>query len=217
MHRFILTFLLAGFSLAAAAQQPPDPKTIAYWQSKTWGDYVISTGIKLDEHILERKAVCETGYGFDPVSFHIYQPLVFADDQPNPVSGVWTYRFKFNRCGETKIYNLLWKANPGKLPIPSVLPPGTTRASPILSADLMKGVATASVLAGVPRDCHSGAVLDTRVTEDPATVDINGKATPGVWGEQWDVRMCGREFKVDFCLVPTADGGTDWSTSKCPR
>lgn len=72
-------------------------------------------------------------------------------------------------------------------------------------------------MAGVQADCKSVKVLDSKVTVEPFRLEADGKAQEGVWEEHWTARACGKDFSADFCLIPQATGGTDWSLSKCRR
>ena len=175
-------------------------------------------GIILDKEILGKNR-CEGSYGFEPVSFAIREPLSFKPDLQHPVAGIWTYRFAFNRCGETKTYNLQWAAKQsGGLPTPSELPPGNSRVSQSLYKDLRNGVGSAGLFKyGAPKDCRSIKIVDTTVTSEPRSREVEGVRRDGIWEEQWDAKMCNYTFKADICLVPIGGGGTNWSMGKCGK
>ncbi len=203
---------------AATAQVVPDERTVAYFSSKPYAEAIIMMGLILDKEVLG-KARCEGSYGFDPISFSIREPLSFKPELPHPVSGTWTYRFAFKRCGEIKVYNLQWTAKPsGGLPTPSELPPGSSRVSQSLFRDLRNGVGSAGLLKyGAPKECRSLKIVDTRVTSDPKSVEVDGVVREGVWEEQWDAKMCEYTFTADICLVPVGNGATNWSVGKCGK
>jgi hypothetical protein len=204
-------------SSVACAQFEPDAATVSYFSSKTYGEITIYFGILLDKSVLAMDK-CDGSYGFDPITFSIQQPLQFRPGNEHPVTGRWTYRFKFKRCSTEKIYNVLWEANPAGLPKPSGLPPGTSRADLSLALTLKNAVGSAGlVLYGAPQECRSIRVLDTRVTMEPTTMAIDGIKREGVWEEEWTAHMCGVDFKAPLCLVPSSPRGTNWTSKPCPR
>lgn len=218
-HTFLWLF---AFCCAIAvgssdAQIAPDQKTIEYFKSEAHKKLITMMGLVYDQSIFERKDICETGYKWDPISFSILQPLSFSSAPEHPDTGVWTWRFKFQRCGETVVYNAIFQGQSGKQPRPGILLPGFTRADVHLATDLMAGIGAAGGLAGVPRDCKTVKVLDTKVTSAPFRQEIDGKVNEGVWEEQWAARACAKDFTADFCLTPQASSGASWLLGKCRR
>lgn len=213
----IFLAIAVAASSEAHAQSEPDAATLAYLRSKPFGDMTVVVGISLDKLVLGLDR-CEGSYGFDPISLDILQPLKFSPGVAQPIAGQWTFRFKLNRCGGSKIYNVQWQANPTGTPRPAILPPGMSRANLALSLDMKNAVASAGLRShGVPQECRSVRIVDTSVSMDPTTVTIDGVRREGVWEEEWSAQMCGVEFKAPICLVPTPGGGTDWMSKPCPR
>ena len=205
------------FSCAAQAQIEPDRPTIAYFSSKLFGEMTIVYGLTLDKAFLGMEQ-CSGSYGFEPVTFSIIQPLQFVAGNAHPVAGQWTYRFNFKRCGSEKVYNAIWQARPGTVPMPSALPPGMSKADPSLAVTIRNVVASSGLLEfGVQKDCKSVRILDTRVTLQPTQMTIDGVAREGVWEEEWTANMCGVEFKAPVCLIPTRERGTNWLAKPCSR
>lgn len=217
--RIIMTIFMVlsvGLVTGVNAQNLPNQETIDYFNSEPYKKLILMTGMIFDENF--GRSRCNEGYSFEPISFSIRQPLIFSGTNGHPISGMWTYRFKFQRCGETIVYNVLWWQGHGsKLPTPSMLIPGTTRTSQMLASDLLKAIAASAVINGAPSDCKKMRVLDTRVTAEPSQLEMNGKTYDQVWEEQWDVNACSKKFSVDFCLVPETAGGTTWSIGKCRK
>ena len=199
------------------AQVAPDQKTIEYLKSEANKKLITMMGLAYDQNIFDRKEICETGYKWDPISFAILQPLSFESASEHPDTGIWTYRFRFQRCGEAVVYNAIFQGQGGKQPRPGNLLPGFTKADVRLATDLMRGIGAAGGLAGVPRDCKTVKVLDTKVTLEPFPQEIDGRVNEGVWEEQWVARACAKDFTADFCITPQASGGTNWSLGKCRR
>lgn len=216
--------LFALASIAAAilasstqAQTLPDARTVAYFNSEPYKQIITTIGLMQDEHILERKQLCQSGYKWEPISFALLQAPTFEEGAEHPQAGVWTYRFKFERCDESMVYNVLLQGQAGKSPRSTPLVPGLTRATPRLMADLMMPLVLSGALAGVPSDCKNIRVLDTQVTAEPFALLMNGQVFPGTWQELWKARACGKDFSAEFCLVPQPQGGTNWSSGKCRR
>lgn len=210
-------FALLFIVNSAFAQIEPDEKTLTFFKSRQFGEQIIMMGLIIDKSLLGMEQ-CKGSYGFDPISFSIIQPLSFDSTQPQPVSGIWTYRFLFKRCNQTKVYNIQWTAKANGTPTPSVLSPGYTRASQLLFNDLRNGIGAAGVTKfGVPSDCRSLKILDTKISSEPKTRTVAGISQDAVWEEQWVAKMCEQEFTASICLVPMVDGSTKWSIGKCPQ
>ena len=216
IHKRLLTLVLAASPLAYA-QIEPDAATIAYFNSKAYGEMTIYFGMLLDKSVLAMDK-CGGSYGFEPLTFSIQQPLQFLPGNEHPVSGHWSYRFKFKRCSTEKIYNVQWQASASGLPQPSGLPPGMSKADLSLALTLKNAVGSAGPrMYGVPQECRSLRVIDTLVTMEPTTMVIDGVKRDGVWEEEWSAHMCGVDFKAPICLVPTIPRGTNWTTKPCPK
>lgn len=212
----LLTLLLAASPLAHA-QSEPDAATVAYFNSRVYGEMTIYFGMLLDKSVLGMDR-CGGSYGFEPLTFSIQQPLQFVPGNEHPTSGLWSYRFKFKRCSTEKIYNVQWQASASGLPQPSGLPPGLSKADLLLALTLKNAVGSAGVrMFGVPQECRSLVVLDTLVTLEPTTIVIDGVKRDGVWEEEWAAHMCGVDFKVPLCLIPTGSRGTNWTSKPCPK
>lgn len=214
--RKLLATAIAACTLPSAAQLAPDAATVQYLNSRAFGEATIYVGIVLDKSTLLMDK-CEGAYGYEPVSIAIEQPLRFASGKEHPVEGRWTYRFNFRRCAAEKIYTVKWEADAGGLPRPSALPAGMSRADLALALTLKNAVGSAGLERyGVPADCRTIRVPDTKVTLEPTTLTIDGVRREGVWEEEWSAHMCGVDFKVPLCLVPV-EGGTNWTSKVCPR
>lgn len=209
----------AGAWLAGSTQaQPlPDARMIAYLNSEPYKQMITMLGIVYDEHILQRKQPCQSGYKWEPISLALQQPLLFQVGAEHPYAGAWTYRFKFERCGESTVYNVLLQGQANKPPRPIPLVPGLTRANPQLMSDLMMPLVLSGVAAGMPSDCKNIQVIDTEVTAEPFALQTNGQVFPGAWQELWKARACGKAFTAEFCLVPQPQGGTNWSQGQCRK
>lgn len=216
MRNFLAAVVVAASPSLAVAQLAPDAATVQYLNSKAFGEATIYMGMLLDKSVLLMER-CGGSYGYEPVSIAIEQPLQFASGKEHPVSGRWTYRFNFKRCGAEKVYTIKWDANAGNLPKPSALPAGMSRADLALALTLKEAVGSAGLERySVPADCRTIRVPDTKVTMEPATLTIDGAKREGVWEEEWTAHMCGVDFKVPLCLVPV-EGGTNWTSKSCPR
>lgn len=216
MNRILL--LVAGlWASAAQAQLQPDAPTIQYFKSEPYRQLMGMMGLVYERNIFQRTEVCPSGYRWDPISFAILQSLVMPATGDHPEAGTWTMRFKFQGCGNSTTYNVMYRARAGNSPQPVVLPPGNTRADPTLAYDLLRGVGAAGARAGASPECKSVHVLSTEVTVPPFQQEDGGKVVSGVWEESWRARACDKEFTADFCLTPQPGGGTNWALSQCRR
>lgn len=220
MTRIFAQFLAFCFGLTVCsshAQVLPDERTLQYLSSEPHKKLITMMGMIYDQNMLDRKDICPTGYKWDPISFALLQPLSFQSAAEHPDVGVWTYRFRFQRCGEAIVYNAIFQGQGGRQPRPGTLVPGLTRADAHLATDLMRGVGAAGGFAGVQADCKSVKILDTKITVEPFRQEIAGKVIEGVWEEQWVARACAKDFTAAFCLTPQASGGINWQLGKCHR
>lgn len=213
-----LLFGLAIFVLcvhSAFAQQKPDPKTASYLWSAENQKKLYIMGLYLDKELLEKETTCENKYWLEPISFSILQPLEFAADSPHPHKGLWTFRYRFDRCDESIVYNALFQANPNGQPKIIPLVPGVTHASPLLARDMMPGVAIAVVKNNGGNQCKTPKIVNTKVTVEPHTLKTDKEQFDGAWEEEWTVVACSAPLRISFCLLPRKTGGTSWIQGKC--
>ncbi len=190
----------------------------SYMRSQDFYKQLYNLGIHWDRKELNIQMDCNSKYFVNPVSHAILTPLTFSDENIHPVSGAWTFRYEFNRCNESIIYNAIIVARDGKKPQMGALVPGTTYCSPQLLRDLfVGGVAGMVAIKRKNKSCKTVKVLDTTVTDGPGTTDNTGKKHVGIWEEQWVVKSCDEIIEMTFCFVPDGSGGTNWSSGACQK
>ena len=174
-------------------------------------------GQYMDKNSLGKSEVCNGSVSLHPLSVALVQPLVFSSEATHPNAGEWRIRYRFERCGESIIYNALFRANAQGIPTIVPMPPGTSKASTRLMQDLNPGLfIAASAKNGDNKDCKLVAVTNTSVTTESHTVKTDSETLEGVWEESWTVRTCSGTFSMDFCFVPDKKGGgTTWLPEKC--
>lgn len=212
----LAAFALPAFTGQAGAQNLPDKQAAAYMWSPAIQQTLLGLGQSLDKSVLGVSEPCTGPYRLEPVSFAILEPFEFAPGAPHPAKGIWTLRYRFERCGGTVVYNAIFTANRGGVPSVFPTPPGTTRASTQLMKDVTPGLAIAAGQRnGEMKDCKMLIVTDTRVSREPHSLQAGGQTLGGVWEESWSLKTCAGPFTLDFCFVPEPTGGVTFTQSKC--
>jgi hypothetical protein len=211
----ILLIVLICLPVSNAANKE---KTVKYLGSNDFKKQLYNLGVYWDRKILNLQTDCQSQYQVKPVSFAFINPLAFGANQGHPISGVWTFRFEFVRCGESIVYNALSIAQ--KEGPPTIIPmvPGNTLSSPQLMQDLMLGVGVAmKIKYRSEKTCPNPKILNTELTMNQQTIEKNGRKLEGVWEEKWTALYCDVVEEVTFCLIPDGKGGTNWSVGKCTK
>lgn len=198
------------------AQLAPDSRSAAYMWPPEMQKRLHALGLYLDKNLLGKAEVCSGKVWIEPISVGVVQPLFFPEGSVHPTRGMWTIRYRFDRCNESITYNALFRANAQGPATIFDMPPGTTLASPQLMRDLNPALYIAASSHNKDnRDCKVVAVMDTSVTKQPASLNVGGETIDGVWEEQWTVRTCSGTFSMPFCFIPQKAGGTIWKHAKC--
>jgi len=212
-YKFALSNMRSFFK---DAQKSRDKKAINYMWSRKMRDRLYVLSLHMDKSILSQETPCQGKARLKPISTSTIQPLSFEEDDENPNKGLWTIRYKFDRCGTSSIYNAVFRAKNKSPADVYPLPPGTTRASIRLMKDLKPGLFMATVVHNKgDKDCRTLVVTNSEVTVEPKLIKVNNKKLAGVWEEKWTVRTCSGTFNVDYCFIPKKSGGTTWTQTKC--
>ncbi len=128
----------------------------------------------------------------------------FSEDG-NPTSGVWRVIGRFEGCGVSRIFNIHYAFQSGKM-VRIALLPGTTLAEPRLQKDgLMYAAMGISGLAS--KGCTDIQYTDTKFIgfgeESPVAMPGRDKRS---WSEEWTVRACGVTGIVPMRFIPDATG-----------
>lgn len=215
--KIFLTLLAITLSLTSVSvKSDVKEKTALYFNSGEFQKQLYQLGVYWDRNVLKIKTNCTSKYHVNPVSHSFIKPLKFNAEGIYPTEGVWTFRYSFSRCDETIIYNALVIAQGGKQPKMVTLAPGTTKTSPQLLRDLyIGGVSMMVAKKSENKDCKKTNILNTSVSLEPTTLELNGKKIKGVWEEFWTVKHCDEQIDMSFCLIPDGKGGTSWVGGKC--
>ncbi len=202
----IMSFLV----LTSSTKLNADNETAKYFGSQEYLKQLYNLGVYWDRKVLNLQETCTSQYIIYPISFSILKPLKFSSTQPDPTDGIWTYRYKFTRCGESIIYNALNIARNNQTPQLVQLVPGETNCSPTLIKDTYNGIYAnlAQHNAQNKVTCKTAQVLNTEVT-------ISQKNQNSAWEEKWTVKECDRTVETSFCFTPSEKGGTNWTIGKC--
>lgn len=210
-----ITALLV-INISSAFAQQPDQKSAGYMWSPEIQKRLYALGLYLDTNALGKKDPCNGKVWLEPISVATLQPLVFSVEDTHPKKGAWTIRYRFDRCGESIIYNALFQANEQGPTTVYHLPPGTTKTSPSLQRDLNPSVfMAANIHNGDNKQCALVAVTNTKVTDEPPSLKVGDETFKDVWEESWTIRTCSGTFSMNFCFIPEKSGGTTWIASKC--
>lgn len=221
MHSIIIRHMIALATVAMglhsdhAIAQQPDSRASAYMWSPEMQKRLYALALYVDKNALGKIEVCATGARLDPVSTGFLEPISFPQGGEHPNEGAWTIRYRFDRCGESIIYNALFRANAQGPATVFHLPPGTTRTSPQLMRDLNPPIFMEASKINTDKECKLVAVINTVVTTEPTAMKVGEEMLQGIWEEQWTVRTCSGIFTKNFCFVPARTGGTTWLDSKC--
>lgn len=213
---FVVTpVLLEAETLSSIKDLKPGTKFFKYFFSREQSSDLYKVGVFGDKKLGLQQG-CKSQYQVKPKGFAILAPINFPEDKSHPIEGAWKHSFKFERCGEMKIYNAIFVAKKGATLEVKPYFPGETIASPQLISDAMKGaVLAASVKIKKDKnapECKELIISDMKVTETPHNVVESDKTISGAWQENWTFWGCGRSINVLMDFVPDGKGGTIYST-----
>lgn len=182
-------------------------KTSDYISSPSMHKTMYQFGVSLD--VKYGLPVCQSKYNIKPVNIIVLSPVDFPDDKENPTKGTWIVRYKMERCGESKIYNVVFFANSkGEEPTARAYYPGSSIASSLLIKDAMLSAFPMAVLQSDFKDCKDVMVYDMRVTEQIHDVVDENKKHRKAWSETWTFQVCRQlvDVVVNFINDPKTGG-----------
>jgi hypothetical protein len=222
-----LLLMFANFSGAETVNSFADlnnnPKSLSFLRSRPIIETAYRFGIEQDKKY-GLVPGCKSDYKVTPLHLFVYSPIEFPDDKQYPTKGVWKYGYHIERCGETKLYTIIFVASDQGFPTSSVYYPGWTEADLALVKDAVPAIRdTVSFQSGL-KDSKEVDIFDMRVTRPPrdaiiqeestkqgSDVWVSDKILKGVWEETWTFRVGGRMVDVVIAFVPNAErGGTDY-------
>ncbi len=209
--------MVTGSSLAetvnTTAELQGHPKTAAYLVSAPMLEQMYRSGVAQDKKF-GLQSGCISQSRVKPIESLVLSPIEFPDGQQNPTRGAWFSRYEFERCSESKIYNVLFMANgSGAAPMARTYYPGATIASPNLINDAMPSVVSGALARSGLKKCKDADVFDMRVIVPAHDVTEGDKIFRNVWSEGWTLRMCGKLNDVEVTFTPDANGGGTTFTS----
>jgi hypothetical protein len=203
--------LLHAETAATPADLKPESRIFRYLYSPQQSETMFRIGQYWDRN-LNLQQDCKTDFQVKPIAVVIVAPIEFDAGEPDPHSGAWKHRFRFERCGESRIYNALFVARAGDKPDARPYFPGES----IVSVRLMRDALPAGLsVAGkhLPADgapCKQIVLADTEVTQPPHGEEQAGRLISGVWQERWHFTGCGGSTRVLMHFVPDGNGSTDF-------
>lgn len=159
---------------------------------------------------------CKSGGNVQPIDLIILSPIEFPNDKNNPTKGSWKSRYQLTRCGDVKVYNVIFRSKPnGDTPEATIFYPGATEANLLLVKDTMPSAIAFALLRAGQKDCKNIEVFDMKVTHPQHDVVEKGKVIKGIWKERWDFRICNKPVDVAITFTPNQNGpGTSFSVSQ---
>ena len=205
---WLLLPCVAAAEVATTSSDLPSRRRIVdYIHARPFADVLYNHGLAQDKQF-GLHPTCRD-YRVEPVSITILSPIDLPEGKAHPVRGIWNFRYRFIRCGETRVYNVVFFASKGGVSAPTTRPyyPGVTEASPLLVKDAMVAASTRAHLLAPGTNCPPAEVYDMRVAVPQRDVAGNGRIQRGVWDERWTFRVCGKTVEVPIRFIPDADGG----------
>lgn len=204
---FLLSVSLQAETINASADLQTSKKMNAYVFSHSLAEAMYRLGVAQDKK-LGLQLDCRSQYSIKPVSTTVLSPIDFPDDKQHPIKGVWEARFQLERCGSSKVYNVVFVANSnGEAPTPHQYYPGSTNASPLLVKDAMPSALAGAQARSRVKDCKDIDVFDMQVTEQAHDVVEGDKRFKRVWKETWTFVRCGQMIDVPITFIPDETGG----------
>jgi hypothetical protein len=183
-----------------------------YLNSSQMSDVMYQQGVVQDRHF-NLQQNCKDAYKVTLQDIDVFDPLNFSEHESHPIQGVWKVAYRFERCGESKLYNTLFIADEnGDFPTARIYFPGSTNADPVLVQDAMYFATVAALSGWGHKDCKEIDLFDMHVNQQPYPVAEEGRAREEIWNETWTFRVCGQMTDVDMTFFPDADrGGTTFA------
>lgn len=215
----IFIFLLLTFSFTASicyaeiiAEASPPAKNdeapfgkyvTSYDHVKRLFDYAKQMDAKLGNQ-------CDAEYNVPPGKVRIISPVAFSPTSPHPIKGLWAHRFKLERCGYSRVYNLYMKAQSKGAPtaIPMIMGDTATSmqvAQSALSKVFLTAYTKATDKCSQDEFIKSAFIAGSQFIKRYSDT-INGKKIDGIWDEKWIVKACNTEIPVAITFVPEAPG-----------
>lgn len=120
-------------------------------------------------------------------------------------------RIKVEGCGRVTTHNVL-AANTAQGMASWPMPPGVSRTSPRLSADVFPVAARLALSALKPSPCRTApkTVADFKIGAITLRTAPDAR---GEWSEYWPVSVCGETHRIRARFIPTPDGGADYGVA----
>jgi hypothetical protein len=202
----VVSLLFTTLSLAAtvntAADLKNNQKISAYIFSNTMLETMSRLGAEQDRKF-NLQTDCKSKYKLKPISVAVLSPIDLPEGKKNPIKGAWKIRYEFERCGASKVYNVLFKANDnGETPEAQADYPGSSNADPVLIKDAISSRVLRIIARSGPKTCKDIEVFDMTVTKDAHTIVEQHKTYNGVWNENWTFMRCGQKIDVEMTFIP---------------
>jgi hypothetical protein len=201
-----LPCLVAAEVATTSSDLPNRRRIVNYIHARPFADVLYNHGLAQDKQF-GLHPTCRD-YRVEPHSITILSPIDLPEGKPHPIRGIWNFRYRFIRCGETRMYNVVFLASQGgSAPTTRAYYPGETEASPPLVKDAMVAASTRAHQLVPGAKCAPAEVFDMRVAKSQHDVVENGRTLRGVWDERWTFRVCGKTVEVPIRFIPDANGG----------
>lgn len=169
---------------------------------------------KFDEKFSLVKGCAANSYTIKPVSLEVLKPLTFTEEK-GVTDGAWKLGYEASRCGETKLYNVIFVGQAKGDPFVVPYFPGFTMADYALVKDATRSVMMGASALVKDKHCDDYSIFDMNVAKLP---DLKtSQIQPGAWEETWTVQACSQRVNVPIKFVPSKTGkGTEFAVSVKP-
>jgi hypothetical protein len=193
-----------------AADLKKGSHTYAYIFSGAAQRAMLKIGVYWDK-LLDIQQDCRGRYNVTPVRLRILSPINLPDKATHPIAGAWQVSFKFERCGQDKVYNAVFISNNGAIPKVKPYFPGISLANSKLINDALQSAYAAASEQITDSQCQDMSIYDMKVLKPPHKVIANGKRVAGVWDETWSFLGCGQVVGVHMTFVPDGRGNVQFN------
>ena len=199
-RRIWAAVLIAGSVLAtgpAAGQTISSSAERRFFDFATQDEHMgraVAVALEADANL---PAACPTQRVIDRVDLQVLRRPLFREFSSRPHAGSWLERWAIDRCGEARIINLFFTADPAGVVSAYVGIPGETETDPVQQREAVN-VLLHFAQEAIP-DCAMIIVDDSVLISEP----VREPGRPhGAWAERWWASGCGARASFQMVFDP---------------
>ena len=142
-------------------------------------------------------AACPTQRVVDRVDLQVLRRPLFREYSSRPHAGAWLERWAIDRCGETRIINLFFTADPAGVVSAYIGVPGETETDPVQQREAVNVLShfAEEAIPGCPSIIIDDSVLLSEPLREPGRPH-------GAWEERWWASGCGARASFQIAFDP---------------